>query len=230
MSITKLLSSRAPATPNTGKASPPYEVRDIPGKGKWLVATRKITRGQVFMVDYSWSTAAVVADAQFPSRVKRAQGRQLLKEAIKRLPAADTMLTLARSSPDAADVPAAEDVMKTNSFSVDIDGKGYMALFPGISRINHTCKPSALTRFNATTLSNAVTAFHDILPGEEITISFPKTPARLYEQVVDAVREEGMMSHMGEHYEALARLCAAAGDARKTAERVRRAISEGERI
>ncbi len=30
---------------------------------------------------------------------------------------------------------------------------------------------SALTHFNATTLSNTVTAFHDILPNDEITIS-----------------------------------------------------------
>jgi hypothetical protein len=126
--LAELLSS-LPAPDRTPEASPPYEVRDIPGKGKGLVATRKIRRGQVFMVDY----AAVVADQQFPTRVRREQGRRLLREAIHRLPAADKILSLARSSSDPDNVPAVEDIMKTNSFSVEIAGKAYMALFPHIA-------------------------------------------------------------------------------------------------
>ncbi|GAB1312708.1 SET domain-containing protein 5 [Madurella fahalii] len=269
--------------PETEQEPPPYEVQDIPGKGKGLVATRKILRGQAFMVDY----AALVADTQFPSRVKRDQGRQLLTEAVQRLPAAELILNLARSSSDPDNVPAAEDVMKTNSFSVDIGGKAYMALFPHIARINHACKPSALTRFNSTTLSNTVTAFHDILPGEEITISYspfgltsqarqqtllqkwgfqctcplcssspsvlaasdarrkkiatlgdevlkmldrgdsPKRAAEMYEEVVDAVREEGLVPHLGAHYEVLGRLYLAAGDQRKGVELVKKGVEEG---
>ena len=129
MSITKMLSSMPHTSPEADDESPSYEVRDIPGKGKGLVATRKIARGEAFMVDY----AAVVADAQLPSRVRREQGRELLREAIERLPAADVILNLARSSTDPENVPVAEDVMKTNSFSVEIGGRGYMALFPKIA-------------------------------------------------------------------------------------------------
>lgn len=127
--------------PKTEQEPPPYEMRDIPGKGKGLVATRKISRGQAFMVDY----AVLVADTQFPSRVKRDQGRQLLREAVFRLPAADLVLDLARSSLDPDNVPAAEDVMKTNAFTVDIGGKAYMALFPHIAvggrRTNRSARP-----------------------------------------------------------------------------------------
>jgi hypothetical protein len=129
-SIAKLLSSLPPPAPESvDTTSPPYELRDIPGKGKGLIATRKIKRGQVFMVDY----AAVVADTKLPGRVRQAQGRKLLTEAIERLPGADEVLSLARSSPDPDNVPAGEDVMTTNSFGVEIDGKGYMALFPKIA-------------------------------------------------------------------------------------------------
>ncbi len=157
-SVAQLLSS-LPIPETTGDESPPYEIRDIAGKGKGLVATRKILRGQAFMVDY----AAVVADKEFSSRIKRAQGRRLLKEAIHRLPSAKQVLSLARSSSDPDNVPAFEDVMKTNSFNVEIAGKGYMALFPQIAvslsrisrvrvdldmtdslhlqRINHACQP-----------------------------------------------------------------------------------------
>jgi hypothetical protein len=128
--VADLLSSMPP-TPESAddQQSPPYEVRDIPGKGKGLIATRKIPRGRVFMVDY----AAVVVDTHLPGRVRRAQGHQLLREAIERLPGAEEVLGLARSSLDPENVPVSEDVMKTNAFSVEIGGRDYMALFPRIA-------------------------------------------------------------------------------------------------
>ncbi|KAK4121889.1 SET domain-containing protein [Parathielavia appendiculata] len=294
----ELLSSLHPAPETAEEKSPPYQVRDIPGKGKGIVATRKISRGQVIMVDY----AAVMADARFPSRVKREQGRQLLEEAIERLPDAKEVLNLARSSSDPDNVPVTEDVVKTNSFSVNIAGKEYMALFPRIARINHACKPSALTHFNSTAFSNTVTAFHDILPGKEITISYSpfglpsparhkillakwgftctcalcsspphalaasdarrnkiealgkevvglveiggtadlKKAAELYAEVVDAVKAEGLVPHLGGHYDVLGRLWAAAGEVekgkgwilkgRKEEEGYERSAAGGERV
>ncbi|KAK3904118.1 SET domain-containing protein 5 [Staphylotrichum tortipilum] len=284
-SISRLLSSAPIHTQGPKHSSPSYEVRDIPGKGKGLVATRKIRRGEVFMVDY----VAVVADGRFPTRVRRAQGRRLLAEAIERLPMGKEVLSLARSSSDPENVPAVEDVMKTNSFSVEIDGGEYMALFPRIARMNHACKPSALTHFNSTTLSNTVTAFRDILPNEEITISYTPfnlpSPARhtallqkwgftctcalctsppsllaasdkrrttisrlgdkvvklvskgnpealrraaeMYEEVVHAAeREEGLVPHMGGHYEVLGRLWIAAGEGERGVGWVRRGREE----
>jgi hypothetical protein len=128
--ISSLLSFPLPSViPKARQDSPPYEVRDIPGKGKGLIATRKIPRGKVFMVDY----ASLIIDIQLPNKVKRDQGRRLLKEAIERLPSADLILNLARSSPDLQNVPVWEDVVKTNSFSIEIGGRGYMALFPKIA-------------------------------------------------------------------------------------------------
>lgn len=127
--LARLLSSNAPALGSVRSGSPPYEVRDIVGKGKGLVAIRKIPRGEVFMVDYP----AVVADVHFPRRVRQEEGRQLLREAIARLPAAEEILSLARSSVNPDTVPVVEDVMKTNSFGVEIAGNDYMALFPNIA-------------------------------------------------------------------------------------------------
>ncbi|KAH6848097.1 hypothetical protein B0I37DRAFT_310334 [Chaetomium sp. MPI-CAGE-AT-0009] len=295
-SIAKLLSSLPPAPESVDTTSPPYELRDIPGKGKGLIATRKIPRGQVFMVDY----AAVVADTKLPRSVRQAQGRRLLSEAIERLPAADEVLSLARSSPDPDNVPASEDVMTTNAFGVEISGKGYMALFPRIAaslphpapqhiHITNTYPTSAITRFNATTLSNTAMAFHDILPNEELTISYSefglpstarrqslrkwgftctcalcslpadelaasderrrrvsrlgkevielvehggredlRTAAELYSEAVDAVREEGLVPHLGGHYQVLGQLWAAAGELERGREWVRRGREETE--
>lgn len=48
----------------------------------------------------------------------------------------------------------------------------------------------------------------------------------LYHEVVDAVRDEGLVPHLGAHYEVLARLYAAAGDVREAVEWLRRAERE----
>ncbi|KAK4178813.1 hypothetical protein QBC36DRAFT_344324 [Triangularia setosa] len=94
---------------------PPYALRTIDGKGFGLIATRKIPKGSIFMTDY----ATLMADKDFAANLRMEQGRLLLSEAVVRLPYPDRALKLARSSTRPGDVPAAEDVMKTNSFSVE---------------------------------------------------------------------------------------------------------------
>jgi len=110
-----------------GAAERPYEVQDLPGKGKGVIATRFIRRGHMFMFDY----ASVLADVRFPARVKQFQGLALMEKAVEQLPNADEVLTLATSSTKGA--PVAEDVLRTNTFTAKVDEKEYMALFPRIS-------------------------------------------------------------------------------------------------
>ncbi|KAH6621604.1 hypothetical protein B0J18DRAFT_399699 [Chaetomium sp. MPI-SDFR-AT-0129] len=269
----------------------PYELRDLPNKGKGLIATRPIPRGRIFMIDYP----AVLADTKLPRHVKQAQGRELMAEAIGRLSTRgrEEVLGLARQNEDEERkkrVPVSEDVMKTNSFVVEVMGREYMALFPKIARMNHACKPSAVTRFNSTTLSNTAMAFRDILPGEEITISYStfglpstirqqnllsgwgftctcdlctappadlaasdnrrekvsrlgqevielvsrgrkedmKQAVALYSEAVAAVDEEGLVPHLGGHYEVLGRLWGAAGEVEKGREWAQRGREETE--
>ncbi|KAK0706096.1 hypothetical protein B0T26DRAFT_679823 [Lasiosphaeria miniovina] len=277
-----------------GDTPAPYAVQPIPGKGLGLVATRRIRRGSVLMVD----GAAVLAGAAFPGRVRRATGQELLAAAIDRLSSPEEVLGLARSRDYAGgagadavgrnvdvDVRVAEDVVKTNSFSVEVGGVAVMALFPRIARINHACNPSALTNFNESTLANTVTAFRDIDVGEEITISYSDfglasterkrillqkwgfqcscalcsadadtlaasdarrtemraTGQRVLQRVeagdfaaavalngalVAAVAEEKLVPHLGDHFDVMARLCLAAGDAEGAAKYARKAIAE----
>ncbi|KAK4141698.1 SET domain-containing protein 5 [Dichotomopilus funicola] len=283
--------TREPTSEEPDSKNLPYELRDLPNKGKGLIATRPIPRGRIFMIDYP----AVLADTKLPRHVKQAQGRELMAEAIGRLSTRgrEEVLGLARQNEDEERkkrVPVSEDVMKTNSFVVEVQGREYMALFPKIARMNHACKPSAVTRFNSTTLSNTAMAFRDILPGEEITISYstfglPSTirqqnllsgwgftctcdlctspPAdlaasdkrrekvsrlgqevielvsrgrkedmqqavALYSEAVEAVDEEGLVPHLGGHYEVLGRLWGAAGEVEKGREWAQRGREETE--
>jgi len=105
----------------------PYTVRDIPGKGKGLFAARRIARGEVFLEDYP----SVLADVEFPGRVRRDQGQLLLQRAIEQLGQAEEVLSLARSS--TAGAPVQEDVMRTNTFGITLGERSRMALFPKIS-------------------------------------------------------------------------------------------------
>ena len=148
------------------------EVRSIPGRGKGVIATLPIAKGQRLLVD----EARIVASARFPSRVSHAQGQTLFNTALSRLPEADqeAILALDRSLSGSA----IESVMKTNAFACQVSDAGtddaYMCLFPSVARINHACRPNAHARFHPGTLSMEIKALKAIEAGEEITISYGK--------------------------------------------------------
>jgi hypothetical protein len=110
-----------------GTQDVPWAVEDVPGKGKGVIATHTIRRGEAFMVD----PASLMAVADLMKQVTGAQGSMLFATAIDQLPNPQTVLSLARSNKAATSV--AEDVVKTNTFAVTLKGVRYMALFPEIS-------------------------------------------------------------------------------------------------
>ncbi|KAI1407611.1 SET domain-containing protein [Hypoxylon sp. FL1857] len=145
---------------------PAYEVIDIPGKGKGVVATRRIKRAEPIMADW----AALVVDLNFPTSVKRAQGYRLLHVAVDQLSDPDRVLLLARNNVFSADI--VEDVLRTNAFSFTLAGETHMALYPKVARVNHACRPNAFIRFTPSSLAVSIVALKDIEPGEEITITY----------------------------------------------------------
>ena len=132
--IASIVSSRFPPPIRLPSGNPPYEVREIKNKGLGVVATRKIPRGSKFMLDY----AMVLADMEMPSKLRMAQGRELVQRAMDRLPDPERVLGLARSSLTPDKTPAAEDVLRTNAFEVELGGKRFMGLFPDIAVSNYS--------------------------------------------------------------------------------------------
>ncbi|CRK47728.1 hypothetical protein BN1723_016785, partial [Verticillium longisporum] len=69
-----------------------------------------------------------------------------------------------------------ERVMATNSFDVDTDDgvrdDEFFAAFVETARMNHDCRPNVDYRFDPSTLTQRTTAIRDILPGEELTLSY----------------------------------------------------------
>ncbi len=92
-----------------------------------MVATRLIRQYEIIMLDY----ASLVIDLSFPTRVRRAQGYEVLHQATDHLSDPDRVLSLGRSSTVAADI--VEDVLRTNAFHTMLADTPHMALYPQIS-------------------------------------------------------------------------------------------------
>lgn len=148
------------------------EVKDIPGKGKGIVAKELLKKGKIIMVD----AARVITSSQVPFHVQPAEGLALYNSAVDRLPSKDRALVLALDSNKNG--TGADGILKTNSFGClfpdgnEGDGEGYLCLFPLVSRINHACRPNANAKFMPRTLLMEIKALREIQPGEEISISY----------------------------------------------------------
>ncbi|KAF6813170.1 hypothetical protein CMUS01_12894 [Colletotrichum musicola] len=115
---------------------PSYAVKDIPGKGKGVVARRDIGKGEVFMLDYP----VVLAHRGLLDSLGPDYRQRFLTAAIEQLPekARSKVMALARISADEANY--AEDILTTNACGVFMgDTESHIGLFPEVSRINHAC-------------------------------------------------------------------------------------------
>ncbi|KAK3293110.1 uncharacterized protein B0H64DRAFT_363456 [Chaetomium fimeti] len=157
----------------------PYAVRDVPGKGKGVVATRRIAKGRVVLVDW----VSVLAAVEYPGDVLRGEVQELLRVAGERLGGERVVEGLARQGNrrvggdadgegEGVEMSEMEDVMLTNSFAVTVGGKEYMGLFADLARFNHACKPNAFINFSQKTLAMTIWSARNIEVGEEITITY----------------------------------------------------------
>jgi len=108
----------------------PCEIARIPGKGYGVVATRRISAGDTFLVDY----ASLVLHAGYPRATTDKERVGLLKEAVDRLvePGPRAVRALARSG---LSKDLLEDVVQTNVFTREYgDGDDqHHVLYPIVS-------------------------------------------------------------------------------------------------
>ncbi|KAK3360593.1 hypothetical protein B0T25DRAFT_447448 [Lasiosphaeria hispida] len=167
-----------PASDNTDLA---YKINQVVGKGIGVVATRLIKTSDVFMVSFP---AMIVDNSLIPSLFNEgssptAEGPRLFQRALDQLTDRERLTSLAKSW-GAKNLHVVDDVIRTNAFGLEIDGRGHKGLFPEIARMNHGCDPkkahlpliSASIRYDERTLGMIARATRDIKPGEEIQISY----------------------------------------------------------
>jgi hypothetical protein len=111
-----------------GGATLPYEIRDIPGRGKSVVATRLIRRYDVFMVGFP----AVMIDQELRNTTELMALEDLQRlhgVAFGRLPDQERVMSLAASTGG----NVFQDIMRTNAFGVEVAKREYSGLYPEIA-------------------------------------------------------------------------------------------------
>ncbi|KAK3305864.1 uncharacterized protein B0T15DRAFT_533659 [Chaetomium strumarium] len=145
-----------------------YEIRDLPGRGKGLVAKRRFARHETIMVGFP--VLIVRLDFINEDRYSRRQKQTMMERSVKQLPQGqqEAVLALQRNTGGEPIL----DTLRTNGFGIEIGGAQHLALFTEGSRVNHNCRPNAFWRYINSKMAMEVVALRDIRPGEEIAHSY----------------------------------------------------------
>jgi len=109
---------------------PPYQIKYIPEKGKGAVATRLIQPFEVFMEDFPSLVVDNLGGWAPEDDAPREHMNRLLSVAADQLGDRERVLSLATSGRDTNIVA---DVIATNSFGIDLNGRDHKGLYPEIS-------------------------------------------------------------------------------------------------
>jgi hypothetical protein len=115
----------------------PWKIVKMEGKGLGVVATRKISMYETFMVDQ----AAVVVDMSAEKALSETENKKLLKRAVDQLLAPRMVRDMARNAgvggEEGEEGKLEENVMKTNAFGSTVAEVSSRALYPLISVSPH---------------------------------------------------------------------------------------------
>ncbi|KAK4192050.1 hypothetical protein QBC35DRAFT_261721 [Podospora australis] len=154
-----------------------YEKKLIPGKGMGLIATQHIYRGDLIMAN----TVSLMIDYRAFEELKQEEYQELQVHAVDNLPELHRKRIMELSTHDEDEFTHTQRVDKiaaTNAFDIDADADdeeqdhGFYVVFPEIARMNHDCRPNADYYFDHGELTQFIHATRDIIPGEELTLSY----------------------------------------------------------
>ncbi|KAF9877283.1 hypothetical protein CkaCkLH20_04983 [Colletotrichum karsti] len=158
----------------TNTPLPKYHVAEVPGKEYGLVATHRIERGEVIIKE----TASLLIDYAAFANVPPEQMKTMQAQAVDFLPFSHRSQWLNMSSHGyrGDHLSMVDKILVTNSFDVEMDDAkrddDFYAVFVNTSRMNHDCRPNVDYWFDPRTLTQRTTAIRDIMPGEELTLSY----------------------------------------------------------
>ena len=155
---------------------PPYEIRDVPGKGKVLVATEPIKRGTKLLSN----EPVMVVHRDFVSETFSEKQTFLVETAVRLLPAETQKRIYAQINP-ANGIFTLKDVVQRRPFNVNLglvwtgangyEGEKHLVNFSGATTLPHHCRPNAAFYIDGNLVQH-VSAVRKIQPGEEISISY----------------------------------------------------------
>lgn len=154
-----------------------YAVRNVAGKGLGLFATQRIPRGQRILTDnallsITGSNGDILRSAYQLSQ----QARQILLGLSSNATKHSSLLRwlesiwLSRWEPRSLRTNhSIINIFRNNNFDI---GNSVRAIFPAAARINHACVPNSQGNYNHSLNAFTIHAVHDVLPDEEITVSY----------------------------------------------------------
>ncbi|EXA29335.1 hypothetical protein FOVG_19159 [Fusarium oxysporum f. sp. pisi HDV247] len=137
------------------------EVQSIPGRGKGLIALRKITMGMRVLIEKPILQTRNAPSALLEPTIAR-DLKSLTKEKQRQF------LSLHNNFPGKYPFSG---IMRTNALPCG-SGATVGAVYPTICFINHSCRANAHNSWNENLEQETIHAIRDIEPGEEITISY----------------------------------------------------------
>ncbi|KAJ5100809.1 SET domain-containing protein [Penicillium angulare] len=142
-----------------------YELNDVPGKGKGLVAAERIVKGTRLL-----SEAPVFRVSRDNSNIKILKA--IVETELQRLTVGQkaAFFDLTNIYGDAHSNSLG--IARTNALPLEGSNKASSGLFLEASRINHSCRHNAQNTWNENIGELTIHALRDIDAGQEITISY----------------------------------------------------------
>eukprot|EP00746_Dinoflagellata_sp_MGD_P139431 gnl/MRDRNA2_/MRDRNA2_72891_c0_seq1.p1 gnl/MRDRNA2_/MRDRNA2_72891_c0~~gnl/MRDRNA2_/MRDRNA2_72891_c0_seq1.p1 ORF type:complete len:500 (+),score=80.34 gnl/MRDRNA2_/MRDRNA2_72891_c0_seq1:86-1585(+) len=182
-------------------AHPKIKVIPVAGKGMGVVATQNLLKGERILEDHPFFIFDRCDATSLP----------------KSMPAESTFWDLADITVGTAEsdktIPG---IVKTNAYPIGTDGQG--ALFPVLSRFNHSCRPNVFHCWSPEHEYQALHAVTDIQMGEELTVAYDELLAS------KQVRQKILFDNFS--FTCSCDVCRLTGEAERQSEANRKRLSE----
>ncbi|KAJ6445162.1 SET domain-containingprotein [Purpureocillium lavendulum] len=151
---------------NGARVSPPFEERELPGRGRGLIANRTMFRGDRILAH----TPLLMLDTEAYEDLDDTEWIELETAAVDQLPA-ESRAAFWKLYGQPTTHPVS-DRINTNAFEIETAAGTYYGVFPEIARLNHDCRPNAAYFFDPETFTHFVHATTTVSPGTELTITY----------------------------------------------------------
>jgi hypothetical protein len=145
-----------------------YELKDVPGKGKGLVATINVPQGTRILCE-----EAVIRIPHNLDQLGTKKQQRYVRQQVNELTEQQRLAFLSLHNIHPYKNPAEQyiGIIRTNAFQIE-DGETGGAVFLEASRINHACDNNTQKSWNENIKRHTVHALRDINEGEEITVYY----------------------------------------------------------
>ena len=157
---------------------PPYEIKEVPGRGQVLVANTTIKRGTKLLV----SQPVLIVHRKFmdDEEVDEEDQERLLEAAVKLLPEETKKQLLSRLE-EGGEVKNLIELVRSRPFEDNLglnwvgpqgyDNEKNLFSYPDLAHVHHHCGPNSAFHIDAAYVHH-ISAVRKIQPGEEITIAY----------------------------------------------------------